>query len=131
MSEESDEEYLFLLLLLSFKDFLLLPLTSSSELSSDDEIFPDFLFFPEIKYYRISTLCYIQYVLAREFLHLIYTLALPFSFSIALGILLPSTSPQSTIFTGCKGFPLAVPAFSIFSTTSIPFVTLPKTTCFL
>lgn len=54
MSEESDEEYLFLLLLLSFKDFLRLPLTSSSELSSDDEIFPDFLFFPEIKYYCIS-----------------------------------------------------------------------------
>lgn len=54
MSEESDEEYLFLLLLLSFKDFLRLPLTSSSELSSDNEIFPDFLFFPEIKYYRIS-----------------------------------------------------------------------------
>merc|ERR1712203_1284288 len=45
------------------------------------------------------------------------------------GVWLPQSSPQSEILTTALVFPLSLPNFSIFCTTSIPFVTFPKTTC--
>ena len=39
-------------------------------------------------------------------------------------------TPQFSILTGFDGFPLPDPHLCIASTTSLPYLTLPKTTCF-
>ena len=42
----------------------------------------------------------------------------------------PDSCPQSVITTGFETLPSTCPHFSIRATTSIPLITLPKTTCF-